>query len=176
MIVTVGGQAASGKSTLAKALVELTGYKHISAGELMRDMAEEKSMTLVEFSEYAEAHPEVDREIDVRQKKLAVGDCIVDGRLSAHVLDADLSIWLIAPAKIRAERVVKRGEKYSTVDEAQADMNARDESERKRYIEFYKIDLENLSKYDLIINTACFGIKQMIEVSMSAIKSIDSQR
>ena len=70
--------------------------------------------------------------------------------------------------------MVGRGEKYSSVDEAEADMSARDKSERKRYLDFYKIDLEDLSKYDLVINTACFGIKQMTEVSFSAIKSIDS--
>ena len=60
MIITVGGQAASGKSTLAKALAERLRYRHISAGHVMREMAAERGTSLVEFSRYAEKHPEVD--------------------------------------------------------------------------------------------------------------------
>jgi len=172
MIITVGGQAASGKSTLAKALAAGLGFKHISAGAVMRDMAAEKGVTLVEFSKYAESHPEIDREIDERQKKLAKGDCVVDGRLSAFFLKPDLSIWLTAPAKTRAERAMGRGEKYTTLEAALKDIVERDGSERKRYKEFYRIDIGDLTAYDLVINTGRFDIAQMTEAAMAAVDSL----
>jgi CMP/dCMP kinase len=176
MIVTVGGQAASGKTTLAKALADRLKFRHISAGQVMRDMAKERGMSLVDFSRYAEEHGEVDREIDERQRKLAVGDCVVDGRLSRYFLKPDLSFWLIAPSDVRAGRVVKRGEKYSSVGEARGDMDARDESERKRYIEFYKIDLHDLSVYDMVLNTGKFDVRQMTDVALAAVEALKVKR
>ncbi len=171
MIVTVSGAAASGKSTLAKALAKRLGFKHISAGVLMRQMAEEKGMNLVDFSEYAKSHPEVDHEIDERQKKLAKdNDCVVDGRISRFFLEPDISIWLIAPAKVRANRVLGRGEKYSSEEDAEKDMLARDASETSRYKEFYDIDLEDLSVYDLVISTDRFDIAKMTELAHFAVK------
>ncbi|MFH1403072.1 MAG: (d)CMP kinase [Candidatus Altiarchaeota archaeon] len=170
MIVTVGGSAASGKSTLAKRLSEMMGFKHVSAGGIMRSMAVERGMTIIEFSKYAEENPEVDREIDERQKSGAVGDCVVDGRLSRHFLNPDLSIWLTAPIEERARRVMQRGEEYGDVEEAARDIRLREESELKRYMEFYGIDLSDLAQYDLIINTGKFNIAEMTELSLMAVK------
>lgn len=172
MIVTVGGQAASGKSTLAKALAKRLGYKHLSAGQVMRDMAKEKGMTLVEFSRYAEEHPEVDKEIDMWQKKEATDDCVVDGRLSRHFLAPDMSIWLVAPARVRAERAMGREKGYGSVEEAEADITKRDDSERKRYKDFYDIDLYDLGVYDLVLNTGRYGIKEMTDIAVEAVESL----
>jgi len=169
MIVTVGGQAASGKTTLAVALARRLGFKHISAGEVMRDLALERGMSIVEFSAYAETHPEVDRLIDERQRMLAVGDCVVDGRLSRYFLNPDISIWLVASADVRARRLIGRGERYSSFEDARRDLDARDASERRRYMEFYSIDLADLSVYDLVINTGRFDVDQMISMSLAAV-------
>jgi cytidylate kinase len=173
MIITVGGQAASGKTTLAKAMAKSLGFRHISAGQVMRAMAAERGLTLLEFSKFAETHSEVDAEIDKRQKTLAAeGDCVVDGRLSRFFLNPDLSIWLIAPQDVRAKRVLGRGEKYPSLESAMGEMVARDESERRRYQSYYGIDICDLNAYDLVINTSRFGIAQMTELSLSAVHSL----
>jgi cytidylate kinase len=173
MIITVGGSAASGKTTLARNLAKALDFKHVSAGEIMRDMAAEKGMTLLEFSEYAENNPEVDNKIDERQRREASGDCVVDGRLSRHFLNPDLSIWLTAPIKERAERIIQRGESYKDIDDAVKAIRQREESEVKRYREFYKIDLTDLKAYDLVINTGKFGIREMTELSLEAVKQLN---
>jgi CMP/dCMP kinase len=172
MIITVGGQAASGKTTLAKALAQRLGFKHVSAGRVMREMAAEKGMPLTDFSKYAEAHPEVDREIDERQKLHAKGDCVVDGRLSRYFLSPDLSIWLVAPVEVRGARALKRGETYGSVDDAAKDASARDDSERRRYMDFYDIDISDLSVYDVVINTGKFGVEEMTSLALAAAKAL----
>ncbi|HDH41143.1 MAG TPA: cytidylate kinase [Candidatus Altiarchaeales archaeon] len=170
MIITIGGSVCSGKTTLARELAKKFNLKHISAGSIMREMAKKRGMSLLEFSRYAESNPEVDLEIDRRQKELATGNCVVDGRLSAHFLDSDLKIWLDAPLNVRVERLSERDKKSE--EDAKRSIIEREDSERRRYMEIYGINLGDISTYDLIINTAKFDIKTMTELVSIAIKNI----
>jgi len=109
MIIAIGGSIGSGKTTLASEISRAFDMQHVSAGQVMRDMAKERGMDILEFSRYAEEKPEVDREIDRKQKELCSrGNAVVDGRLSAYMLDADLRVWLDAPLEVRAKRVAMR--------------------------------------------------------------------
>jgi cytidylate kinase len=170
MIITIGGSICSGKTTLAGELAKRFGLKHVSAGKIMREMAKERCMTLLEFSRYAESHPEVDRDIDKKQKELAKGNCVVDGRLSAHFLDSDMKVWLDAPLEVRAERLSKRDKKSGK--DAERNLIEREESEGGRYMKIYGIDLRDMRIYDLIINTARFDVKTMTELVSIAIGNI----
>lgn len=171
MIVTVGGSIGSGKSTLARAVSQKFDLVHISAGSVMREMAKERGMSLIEFSRYAENDSSIDKLIDDRQKELAAGgNCVVDGRLSAYMIEADLRIWLDAPLDTRSIRVSER-EKIPAGD-AKTRILDREGSEKKRYLEIYGIDLDDMKPYDLVINTGKFGIDDMVSLVAMAIKSI----
>lgn len=170
MIITIGGSIGAGKTTLAKELAKKFKLKHVSVGTIMRDMAKKMNMSLEEFSKYAESDPEIDMEIDRQQKKLATGDCIVDGRLSAFFLEPDLRILLTAPIKTRVKRIAKRDKK--TREEAKKALIEREESERKRYMEIYGINIDDVCNYDLIINSERFDIKTITEIASTAIKNI----
>jgi len=176
MIITVGGLIASGKSTLAREISKRLRYKYISAGDIMRDMAREKGMTLLEFSKIAEKNPSIDKKIDARQKKLATGNCVVDGRLSAYFLKSDFKIWLTAPIEIKAKRLMKReGKKYKNTDNAIDEIKKREENERRRYKDIYNIDLDDLSVYDTVLNTGKFDIPGMTEIALVTIKNIKNR-
>ncbi|MFQ6135793.1 MAG: (d)CMP kinase [Candidatus Hydrothermarchaeales archaeon] len=163
MIVTVGGPIGSGKTTIAEALAEKFDLRHISAGRVFREMAEKMGMSLAEFSKFAEEHHELDREVDERQVEMAKeGNAIVDGRLSGWMLDADLKIWLNAPLKVRAKRVANREKKSFEV--ALRETKDRERSEKKRYEEIYDIDLDDLSVYDVILNTAKWDAEGVVEI------------
>ncbi|MFH0860530.1 MAG: AAA family ATPase [Candidatus Altiarchaeota archaeon] len=168
MIITVAGSAGSGKTTLAEGLARELGYRHISAGSIMRQMASERNMRLLEFSEYAERHPEVDREIDERQRREAKGDCVVDGRISAHFIDSDLKIFLTAPLEVRARRVSVRDKTRDPEDA----ILGREASERKRYKGIYGIDLEDLMIYDIILNTEHWDIPGTLEIVLAAVRGM----
>ena len=171
MIISVGGLVGGGKSTLARALAERYGFEYISIGHIMRDMAKENGMSILEFSKLAETDPQIDKELDKRQRHLALGDCIVDSRLAAFVLKPDLKIWLTAPLGVRASRLASRDKKNS--EEGLEEVREREASERKRYMDIYGYDLNDLSIYDLIINTGLFDVKSTIQICSVA---IDSQR
>lgn len=164
MIITISGQIGSGKSTLAKEIARRFNLRHISAGEIMRTMAAEKGLSLIEFSKFAELNSSVDKEIDERQMSLAKeGNCVVDGRISMHFLDSQLKIFLITPLEIRAKRVMER-DKISTVEKAIKQIKAREESERRRYKKIYGIDFDDYDDYDVVINSARFTKEKLADI------------
>ncbi len=163
MIITIGGPIGSGKSTVAEAVAKRFGLVHVSAGAIFRQMAEERGLSLQEFSKIAEKDHSFDREIDDRQMKLVKkGNAVVDGRLSGRFIDGDLKIWLTAPADLRAQRVSKREDK--TFKDAKEEMEKREKSEAARYKNIYDINLYDLSDYDVVLNTAHWDAAGVIKI------------
>ncbi len=169
LVITVSGLAGSGTTTLCRNLARYYGFKHIYAGLIFRQMAKEMGMTLHEFQEYAELHPEIDREVDRRQVE-AAEECnvVIEGRLAGWMVKrADLKIWLDAPMRVRAERVARR--EGTTVEEAFMAIAEREKGNRKRYLNLYGIDVEDLSIYDLIIDTSKWGPGGVFAIVKAAI-------
>ncbi len=173
MLITIGGSVGSGKTTLADSISKKFGMERVSAGTVMRTMAAERKVSLLEFSKYAESHSGVDKEIDARQKEMAVrcakkSGCVVDGRLSAYMLPSDLRIWLGAPLDVRARRVAKRERVSEKI--ARRDILVREKSEKKRYKEVYGIDLDDRDIYDIVLNTEKFGVEDLVSIVSEAVK------
>ena len=153
MIITIGGLAGTGTTTAAQLLSEKMGIDYISAGYVFREMAREHNMSVLEFSAFAEGNDDIDKEIDKRQAELAksADNLIVEGRLSAYFVEADLKLWLVTPFDIRSSRIAERESK--SVDVASEEIISREKSEALRYKDIHNIDISNMSIYDLIINT-----------------------
>ena len=141
MIITIGGLAGTGTTTAAKVLSEKLDVPFVSAGSIFRDMAKERGMSVLEFSEFAENNTDIDKEIDKRQADLAESseNLIIEGRLSAYFVKADIRIWLFTPFDVRAERIADRESK--TVDLAKHEIKIREESEALRYLDCEEIEL-----------------------------------
>ena len=173
MIVTIGGLAGTGTTTLAELLSEKLDIPYISAGFVFREMAAEKGMSVLEFSEFAEGNDDIDKEIDRRQAEKAklADNLIVEGRLSAFFVDnADLKLWLITPFDVRSKRISDREGK--AVDVAKNEIITREKSEALRYKEIHNIDISNMDIYDLIINTDSFDPQSISEIIIQTLKVI----
>ena len=119
-------------------------------------MAKKYGMDVVEFGMYAEAHPEIDRKLDAAMVRRAKKEeMILQGRLAGwmavqHNLSA-IKIWIGASPRVRAERVAKRqGEPFGA---AAAEIKKRDQDNRIRYLQTYGLDLQDLSIYDITVQT-----------------------
>ncbi|MBE6488272.1 MAG: cytidylate kinase [Methanosphaera stadtmanae] len=169
MIITIGGLAGTGTSTAAKNLSQKLDIPFNSAGDVFRMLAVEHNMDLIQFNEFAEGNDEIDKALDKKQAEIAASadDLIVEGRLSAHFCDADYRIWLMAPDNIRAERICYREDK--DIDTVNREIKERTSSERKRYMEIHNIDIDDLSIYDLIINTESFDEEATVELIINCI-------
>lgn len=173
MIITLSGQPGSGKTTVARELVEKCNFTIISAGEQFRKLAAERGMSLEEFGKLAESDKSIDLAIDQRQKELATKypNVIVEGRLAGWTIDADLKIWLKTPLRVRAERIAKRED--IPVHRAYDETETRQKCEIARYKNFYDIDLNDLSCYDLIIDTSKWDAKGVANIILKALEELN---
>jgi len=145
----------------------------ISAGEMFRAIAEEKSLQLGEFNKLAENSDDFDRWIDEKQgeEAMKMENVIVEGRLSGFfVPHADLKVWLKAPLEIRAQRVA--GREHIAYEEALSAMKSREQSEYKRYEQYYGIHLDDLTIYDLVIDSLRWRENDVVEMILVAIEGM----
>jgi len=176
MLITVSGPAGSGKSTLAANLADALGYDHVSGGDIFRSLAEERGVSLVELNEQAETDDQIDRDLDRRLRSTARDeeDLVLESRLAGWMAGdyADLKLWLDAPLDVRAARIADREEK--SVAEAREETQARADSEALRYQEYYGIDIEDRSIYDLAVNTARWDEAGVLDLITAAVESYDT--
>jgi cytidylate kinase len=144
---------------------------HVSAGEVFRELARQRSLSLEELSRLAEEEPAIDKMIDRRQAELAESheNVVVDGRLSGWVLRGDIAVWLKAPVEVRADRIAVREGKKRAV--ALRETQMRDTSEASRYRAFYDIDIRNLDVFDLVIDTQHWDQQAVIDIIEQAVRT-----
>jgi len=174
MIITVSGAPGTGTTTLARSLAAELGLKWINSGELFRKIASDKNISVRELNRLAERGPEIDYLIDDAQKALArEGSGVFEGRLSGHLLAADLRVLLKTDLRLRAERIAKRESKLP--EDAMQETRAREESEARRYKMYYNIDINDLSIYDLVVDTGRFDERGTFAVVLAAAKARQKQ-
>ena len=153
MILTVSGEVGAGKSTVARSLARNLGLRYMSGGEMFREEARRRGVSLEALSRLAEQDSSIDRAIDHLQVTEARGgEIVVDSRLSGWLIDGNLRVWLRAPLEVRARRVAARD--GMKVEGARADIESREASERRRYAALYQINLDDLTRYHVVLDTA----------------------
>lgn len=165
-LVTIGGLPGSGKTTVAKLLSEKLSLAYMNAGDIFRTLANKKGMTLEEFSVYAEQNQNVDKAIDKKILEIAKkGDAVLEGRLAGIMLQRNgiegTKVWLDAPLKVRSERIAKR--ESMSFESGLSEVHERERSEWDRYFTIYRIDLNDLTIYDLIIDSSNLTPDQVAE-------------
>lgn len=159
MIITISGKAGSGKSTIAGLLSKKLKLRHYSIGDLMRAMALEKGLSLIQLNKMAEKDKSIDFELDKKLKELGKtkDNFVVDGRLTAFFISkATVRVFLVADDKVRAQRILKdkrQHEKTKSLKETIANIKKREASEKKRYQKYYGVDYTNKKLYNHIIDT-----------------------
>jgi cytidylate kinase len=175
MLLTVSGPAGSGKSTTAADLAGTLGLEHVSGGDIFRTLAAERGYTPVEFNELAEEDQQIDRDLDRRLREIALSrdGLVLESRLAGWLAGgyADFRIWLDAPMPVRAARVAEREGK--NVDQAREETRRREQSEAKRYEEYYGIDVRDLSIYDIALNTARWSPEAIRAILTTAVENYD---
>lgn len=188
-IITISGDPGSGKSTLAEKLTKKFSAKRIYIGEIRRNLAKSKGITLAELNEYAETHPEtdvkIDKEVAKEARQLARRSIvIVEGRTQFYFLPESLKIYVKVSLQEGARRIwqqiqkdakakAKRNEgQYDNFNQLVKDIEKRIASDKKRYKKYYNLDHTNKSHYDLVIDTTRLNKQQVFQKTYAAIKDL----
>ena len=170
MRITISGKAGSGKSTVAKFISEKLKLRHYSIGDLMRAMAAEKKISLLELNKQAETDKSIDFELDNKLKELGKtkNNFVVDGRLAAFFIpNAQARVFLDTDDKVRAERILKdkrQQEKSASLKETIENIRKREGSEKKRYRKYYGIDYMDRKLYNFVIDTTKLNPDEVVEL------------
>ncbi|MFN4133455.1 MAG: (d)CMP kinase [Candidatus Hadarchaeales archaeon] len=172
VVVTISGLHGAGKTTAAKHLAKKFRLEYVCAGDVFRQMAKERGLTLEEFSKVAERNPHIDMMIDRRTARMAKkGNVLIDGRLAGWMAKkADLRILLTAPIDVRVKRIV--GREKRRFREVYGETEAREKSEAERFRKFYRIDVNDYSNFDIVINTARLSVHEVAKILETAVASI----
>lgn len=171
-VITVGGPHGTGKSTYAEALAGALHLRYISAGELFRELAKKRNMTLEAFSTLAATDPTIDKIIDERTRAEArKGGVVIDAQLGAWMVKdlADVKVLMIAPEKVRLRRIAERD--GISVSSARKQTLARELIQKRRYKKFYGIDVDDSSIYDLKIDTSLHSIEKTKTLVIESVRN-----
>lgn len=156
MIVTVGGLPGTGSSTLCRLLERELGLPYVYAGQIFRQEAAARGMTLGELNDLSLRDPSVDRTLDDRQLELLrQGNVILEGRMSgwlAHTNGIEaFKVWVRCEEDECVRRLVAR-DGGDSADQRRA-ARERVAVESDRYRRYYGADLGDLSIYDLVLDS-----------------------
>ena len=176
LFITVSGPPGCGATSLCTLLSEAMDCPYVSGGDMFRDIAEERDMTLTQLTAQAQESDEIDRALDRYLREVAEEwgtanqPFILESRLAGWIAGdrADLRIYLDAPPEVRKERIADR-------EETTAEMGVREVGEAGRYQAYYDIDSEETDFYDLHLNTARWDQAGVFEIVRAAIEQYDPE-
>ncbi len=176
MIVTISGKIGSGKSTVANALAKKLKLRHLSTGDVMRKIAEEKGITPVEFNRLAEKDPSFDRMVDSKTAELGKKEdgFVMDSRLAFHFIPNSVKIFLDVSLDVAAKRIFsqKRAEEKENISlsATKQKIKEREASELKRYRQMYNLDYTKRSNFDLVVDTSGLNVSQTVKKIIDFLK------
>lgn len=159
-IISIAGELASGKGAVSNVLTEKLNYGIYRNGEYFRKLAKEMGMDVTTFNEYVKSHPEIDIQIEKSATEYAKehDNFIIDARLGWYAVPESFKVYLTVNIDEAARRAFndekrKSTENFSTLEEQKADLIKRFTLENERYFKLYNVHKEDLSNYDLVLDT-----------------------
>ena len=170
-IISLGGELASGKGAVSSKLSEKLSYSIFRNGEFFRQLAAEHNMSVTEFNEYCNTHPEIDYQIESNATKYSEthDNYIIDARLGWYSVKESFKVYLKVDIDEAARRAFndeyrKSTENFSTMEEHKQDLIKRFQLENNRYFELYGVHKEDESNYDLVIDTTNKTIEEVANI------------
>ena len=175
MRFSITGHLGSGKSTICKLLNKEYDFQTVSAGSLMREMASEQGVSILDFQKSSSNLEHVDNYIDtaIVAKNKGISEdknVIFDSRMAWHFLPETFKIFIVVSPYEAALRTyltrTGKDETYTSVEEAMNKLIERRVVENRRYKAIYEVNCEDLGNYDVVIDTSFISPKEAVDIIM----------
>lgn len=167
--VSIAGHVGSGKTATARIVADALGWRHLSTGDMFRQIAQRKGMSVLELNLHAETDFAIDDEIDGRLREVARTDelLVIDSRMAWHFVPESFKVYLVVDPLVGAQRVLRASrvdEQYESVEEAARANVARMEAEADRYHRLYGVRRDDWRNYDLVVDTTSASKEHVADV------------
>lgn len=158
--IAISGELGSGKSSVARVLGARLGMEVIGSGDVQRSIAASMGLSTLQMNWLAEEKAEIDQKID--GALIEIGEtgkpAILDARLAWHFVPSSFKVHLTVDPEIGGGRLLKGRysavEEYETLEDARNAAEARYQSEKKRFLKKYGVDISRLKNYDVVIDAS----------------------
>jgi cytidylate kinase len=179
MKITLAGSPGSGKSTLRKLLAEHYGLSTKGTGDFMRELSNKYGYTdITQFIvEYVSEHPEVDHQVDEEQRIFGKenDNFVLDAHLGFHFVPDSIRICLICDLEEAARRILddieRTTEDATNISDSMAASQKRRDTMQKNFMCLYKVDINDHSNFDLVLDTTKLSSVEAFELVSAFIDS-----
>lgn len=169
--ISISWLAWSWKSLLVNQIVQKYWMETADVGQIYRQRAIAKWLTIAEYDTLVEGNPQEDIEMDHHLKHIVENcfwDIIVSRRIGFHLLPSVISVWLDVSPEQWAQRVFladrgKQENKYATVQDALMANQDRMFKLQQRLLHVYGVDFTDTSHYTKIIDTTDKSFDQVLQ-------------
>jgi len=172
MIISISGLPGSGKSTVAKLIAEQLGFERIYMGGILRKIADQKGISILELMKQADTDSSIDEEADkmVTDFGRNKDNFIIESRTAFHFIPDSLKLFIKVDLKEGAKRIFhdlmkeERNEedKANSADNLAKMLEERSEVDRERYKKYYGIDYLDESNYDLTVDSTALTPEEVV--------------
>lgn len=164
--LTISGHPGSGTSTLVDALCSSLNWQKINGGQVFRNMANERGLSLEEFGQQCIDDESIDQELDALLTETMQSEDspeIVESRLAGWWAYKNglqcARVWIDVSERVRASRVVNR--EGGNIDDQLNMISERMKLDGVRYERFYGIDIDSREPYTCIIQSDNIGVEEV---------------
>jgi len=171
IIISFNGDEGSGKSTIAKIIASKLQIPRFYMGQIFRDKAKEKNLTLADFLLELEETPEKEKEIDKYIIELAEKEepFIIESRVAFALLPQSLKIYLKVDPKEAARRILNQSKErnedknFDSIESIKRSILERKAKDGKRYANLYGVNIRDEKNYDFILDTTNLNINEVCQ-------------
>jgi CMP/dCMP kinase len=176
-IITIAGSLGSGKSSTAKAVAAVLGFRHFSSGDLFRKIAAERGESIEAMNISAEVQRDIDLKVDelLQEMYRTQEKLVIDSRMAWRWMPRSFKVFLMLDADTAAERIFNQlteegrlSEDAQSVEEVRNSIDRRSASEQKRYAALYAVNPTDPLNFDILINTKYNQLKTVTAVVRNA--------
>ena len=180
-IITIAGKPGSGKSFTSKEVAKILDYKHFSSGALFRTIGKDRGINVLDTNLAAEQEKEIDYMVDEKLRSIyeTEDELVIDSRMAWHWMPASFKVYLDLDLNVAAARILNdMDEERRKAEEVPADptlyadrLQARLDSEAKRYLNLYQVNPYDPNNYDLVIDTQLNNKNEVVEKVVTEYKN-----
>ena len=179
----ISGPPAIGKTTVAQGLAEEFNLKHLSGGDILKEMAEAEGFSShgddwwdtqdgMNFLEKRKINTDFDKKVDEKLQELFhQGNVVITSYTLPWLVNDGIKLWL-SGSFVNSARRMKARDNVSELDALEVVKKRFDEN-KEIYKSLYNFEFgQDLSVFDKIINTDDLNAEQVLKIAKSTVREL----